>query len=84
MKWGHINLVALDKKAGWEKSEGKAYTFYPTAGNILTGEMGQATSIICDDCLENEKPIKFALKSTGDGYVYVPVDKLPTKTGNHT
>jgi hypothetical protein len=67
MMFGHLNLIALDKKTDWE---------YPTAGNILTGEKGQAVCIICDYCLEHKMPIKFALKLVGDDYIYVPVDSL--------
>jgi hypothetical protein len=62
-----VRHAQAGKKADWE---------YPTAGNILTGEKGQAVGIICDYCLEHKMPIKFALKLVGDDYIYVPVDSL--------
>ena len=72
-----VNIISLSRKATWE---------FPSCGNILTGESGEACAIICDPCYEaSEKAlgrgipgveIKEAVEFTDAGPVYHPVDGL--------
>ncbi len=52
-------------------------------GNVLKGTSGIATAIVCDECLEAQKPIKFAIEYQNDGkeaypekIVYHPIEQL--------
>lgn len=63
-----VNLMELDRAASWQ---------YPTAGNVLTGEMGKAVAILCDGCAESAKPIVEAVEFRGAAVVYHPIADLP-------
>ena len=63
----HINGVILERFAQWA---------YPIAGNIITGEKGRAIAIVCDECLDKQKPVKHAVRFEGSKIIYVPVDDL--------
>lgn len=52
----NINIVCLNKRVEWD---------FPTAGNVLTGESGRATAIVCDRCISLKKPLKYAVKFNG-------------------
>lgn len=67
-----INVVALDRKASWP---------YPTGGNVLTGESGNALGFVCDQCVEisNDAPapkVKFAVEFKDGELVYHDVNQL--------
>jgi len=63
----HINGVMLDRRAQWE---------YPIAGNIITGEKGKAVAIVCDECLDKQKPVKYAVRFEESNVIYVPIEDL--------
>jgi len=65
----NINMVCLMKEAQWK---------YPAWGNILLKVWGFAGAVVCDKCLKENKPIKFAVEWTQDlsNVKYHPVEKL--------
>ena len=65
----NINMVGLMKEADWK---------FPAWGNVLLKVWGFASAVICDKCVKENKPIKFAVEWTQDlSFVkYHPVEKL--------
>lgn len=63
----NINLVQLRRMATWK---------YPTSGNILTGTKNLAVAAVCNVCIENNVPIKFAIRFDNKKIVRVPVNDL--------
>lgn len=62
-----VNLVVLNRKATWK---------HPTAGNVLTGESGQAVAVCCDQCCDARRPPVEAVELNGDTVTYHPVESL--------
>jgi hypothetical protein len=63
----HMNLVCLERKAEWK---------YPQAGNVLTGEGGQAVAIVCDRCLDDKATIVNAVEFRDGQILYHQVEQL--------
>jgi len=62
-----INMVALGYKAKWK---------YPTSGNVLTGESGEAVAICCDSCVNRAATVVEAVEFKGGKVVYHPLAEL--------
>ena len=67
-----LNLVMLDYEAAWD---------HPTAGNVLTGEFGHAVAVLCDECIDGDAEILFAVEWPGKGrgdfkVTYHPITSL--------
>lgn len=70
-----LNFVMLDYEATWD---------YPTAGNVITGESGHAVAALCDDCIDADAEIRFAVEWSGKGpddfkVIYHPLTSLKRK-----
>lgn len=70
----YLNLVMLDYHAEWD---------HPTAGNMLTGEWGHAVAVLCDECIDHDAEILFAIEWSGVDadfkVIYHPVTSLKRK-----
>ncbi|MDH7478080.1 MAG: hypothetical protein QHH17_06845 [Candidatus Bathyarchaeota archaeon] len=68
----HVNDICLDKEATWD---------YPVWNNILVVEKHpekRATAIICDNCVETKRKIKYAVgwNRNHSNLKYYPVEQL--------
>lgn len=64
---GHLNCVMLDRLAQWK---------YPSAGNVITGEKGKAVAIVCDECINKQRHIKYAIHYSDNKVAYVLIHDL--------
>ena len=69
LRSGPLCFVELRRKATWK---------YPTSGNVLTGEEGLATAIVCEACIDAKKEIVEAVEfaHASDEPVYHPIVEL--------
>ena len=65
----HCNLVSLERKATWQ---------FPTAQNVLTGWGPAAVAVLCDACVETDRPISRVIEVAGDEIVYHAAGDLET------
>lgn len=68
----HVNGICLDKEATWD---------FPSGNNILVVDKHtekRAAAIICDDCVEKKRKIKYAVgwDQNHSNVKYYPVEQL--------
>ncbi|RLA64062.1 MAG: hypothetical protein DRQ88_11540 [Epsilonproteobacteria bacterium] len=64
----HINIIQINKKATWSAP----------AGSIVSNQAGGfgALAVVCDDCIQNNKKLKFAVDWSGDEIKYPSISEL--------
>jgi hypothetical protein len=67
-KIDRVNLVSVGRPAKWP---------YPTAGNVMTGEKGEAVAVCCDHCAETGRPVVEVIELDKGQAFYHRIDELP-------